>query len=67
MYLLELAQKEMKVAGAKRLAADVLMEEDLLGKKVQTHHGRVKSSKSSCTSISSSNPPHVRIVHEKST
>ncbi len=51
MYLLELAQKGMKVAGAKMLAADMLMEEDLLGEKVQTRHGRVKSSKSSCISI----------------
>ncbi len=33
MYLLELAQKGMKVAGAKMLAADVLIEEDILGKR----------------------------------
>jgi hypothetical protein len=33
MYLLEMAQKGMKVAGAKMLSADVLIEEDLLGMK----------------------------------
>jgi hypothetical protein len=33
MYLLELAQKRMKVAGAKMLAAEVLTEEDLLGRR----------------------------------
>jgi hypothetical protein len=33
LYLLELVQKGMKVAGAKMLAADVLTEEDILVKR----------------------------------
>jgi hypothetical protein len=35
MYLLEVAQKGMKVAGVKMLAVDVLTEDDVLGRKRQ--------------------------------